>query len=123
MILAPALRPGDLVGVFAPSSPAHVACRERYLDGLRTLRGMGFEVVEGPLTAQARDQGYRTGTPRERADELMALFRRHDVRAIVSTIGGANSSSLLPFLDFDEIRAAPKVFCGYSDVTSLHMAL
>jgi len=123
MILAPALRPGDLVGVFTPSSPAHVTFRDRYLAGLRTLRGMGFEVVEGPLTAQATAQGYRSGSPRERAAELMALFRRPDVRAIVSTIGGANSASLLPYLDFDEIRAAPKVFCGYSDVTSLHMAL
>jgi len=123
MILAPALQPGDLVGVFTPSSPAHVFSRERYLNGLKTLRGMGFEVLEGALTARAVDQGYRSGTPRERAEELMALFRNCDVRAIVATIGGSNSSSLLPFLDFDEIRANPKVFCGYSDVTALHMAI
>ena len=56
---APALRPGDLVGVFTPSSPAHVTSRERYLNGLRTLRGMGFEVMEGPLTARATRCGGR----------------------------------------------------------------
>jgi len=129
MMLAPALRPGDRVGIFTPSSPAHVSARHRYLDGLESLRGMGFEVVEGPLTAKTRApdpttaQGYRSGTPRERANELMSLFVDPSVRAIIATIGGSNSSSLLPYLDFDAIRANPKVFCGYSDVTSLHLAL
>lgn len=90
---------------------------------------MGFDVVEGALTARARvpgavaAQGYRSGSPKERAGELMSLFLDPSVRAIISTIGGANSSSLLPYLDFDAIRANPKVFCGYSDVTSLHLAI
>lgn len=123
MILAPALNPGDIVGVFTPSSPAHLSSRERYFNGLSTLRGMGFGVVEGALTASAVGQGYRSGTPQQRAQELMALFRRSDVRAIFATIGGSNSSSLLPYLDFEAIRANPKVFCGYSDVTALHMAI
>jgi muramoyltetrapeptide carboxypeptidase LdcA involved in peptidoglycan recycling len=123
MIRAPALRPGDCIGVITPSSPAHVAHRDRYLNGLRTLRTMGFEVVEGSLTARATAQGYRSGSPEDRAAELMALFVRPEVRAIIATIGGSNSASLLPFLDFDAIRAHPKVFCGYSDVSSLHMAL
>jgi muramoyltetrapeptide carboxypeptidase len=30
---------------------------------------------------------------------------------------------LLPLLDYDRIRAHPKVFVGYSDITSLHFAL
>jgi muramoyltetrapeptide carboxypeptidase LdcA involved in peptidoglycan recycling len=123
MIRPPALSPGDVIGVFTPSVPAHVMYRERYQNGLRTLQSIGFAVKEGSLTARSISQGYRSGTPRERADELMALFRDPCVQAIVSTIGGANSSSLIPYLDFDEIRAHPKVFCGYSDVTSLHMAL
>jgi muramoyltetrapeptide carboxypeptidase len=129
MLLAPALQPGDRVGVFTPSAPAHVTARDRYLNGLRTLREIGFDVVEGLLTAKAQwpdatcTQGYRSGSPRERANELMSLFLDPDVRAIIATIGGANSSSLLPYLDFDAIRANPKVFCGYSDVTSLHLAL
>jgi muramoyltetrapeptide carboxypeptidase len=42
---------------------------------------------------------------------------------MVSTIGGMNSSSMIPFLDFDAIRAHPKVICGFSDVTSLHLSI
>lgn len=74
------------------------------------------------VPARAVDQGYRSGTARERAAELMALVHDRRVDGVISTIGGANSSSLLPFLDFDAIRRRRTLLCGYSDVTSLHMA-
>ncbi|MDK2123690.1 S66 peptidase family protein [Parachitinimonas caeni] len=117
------LAPGACIGVTAPSAPTHVSCHERYQKGLANLRRLGFKVVEGDLVASGQQQGYRTGTPRQRAEELMALFLRPEVDAIMTTIGGANSSSLLPYLDFAAIRANPKWFIGYSDVTALHMAL
>ena len=119
----PALSPGDTVGICTPSVPAHTRFRAKYLHGVEVLRKMGFSVVEGPLTARAVSRGHRAGTARERAAELNALFADPQVRAIICTIGGANSSSLVPYLDFEQIRAHPKVFCGYSDVTSLHLAL
>lgn len=123
LTLPRALRPGDTLGVFTPSAPSHVLHRTRYLRGLDRLRQLGFRVVEGSLTARATEQGYRSGGPRERADELMELFDDASIDGVVATIGGANSSSLLPYLDYALIAANPKVFCGYSDVTSLHMAL
>ncbi|RYZ64966.1 MAG: LD-carboxypeptidase, partial [Proteobacteria bacterium] len=95
----------------------------KYLYGIEVLKRMGFEVVEGELTKSQKIQGYRSGTPQERADEFMRLIRDPSIHALVSTIGGTNSSSLIPYLDFDEIRANPKIICGYSDVTSLHMAI
>lgn len=116
------LAPGATLGVFTPSSPAHTRFRAKYLHGLAVLRRLGFEVVEGPLTARAVDEGYRSGSAEARAAELMALVRDPRVDGVVSTIGGANSSSLIPYLDFDEIRRRRTLLCGYSDVTSLHMA-
>ena len=53
----------------------------------------------------------------------MALIRNPEVHALIATVGGSNSSSLIPYLDFDEIRANPKIICGYSDVTSLHLSI
>lgn len=123
IIKPPALRPGAMIGVFTPSSPAHVVFRNKYLHGLSVLRSFGFNVLEGSLTALAQSQGYRSGTPRERADEFMGLIRNRDVQCVISTIGGDCSASMIPYLDFDEIRANPKIICGYSDVTSLHMAI
>lgn len=117
------LRRGDTVGIFTPSFPAHVVFREKYLHGLSELERLGFRVLEGRLTASLRTQGYRAGSGRERTHELMELFANPEVKAIISTIGGSNSASMLEHLDFDVIRKNPKVFCGYSDVTSLHMAI
>jgi muramoyltetrapeptide carboxypeptidase len=123
LIRPPAIMPGSKIGIFTPSSPFNVKIRDKYLYGLEVLKKMGFEILEGELTESQRHQGYRSGTPQERADEFMNLIRDKSVSALISTIGGANSSSLIPYLDFDEIRANPKVICGYSDVTSLHMAI
>lgn len=117
-----ALRQGDTIGVFTPSLPAHVLFREKYLHGLDELRRLGFSVTEGELTRAAVREGYRSGSPSERAAEFMQLIRDRTVHALVATIGGYNSSSLIPYLDFDEIRAHAKVICGFSDVTSIHLA-
>jgi muramoyltetrapeptide carboxypeptidase len=123
LIRPPVLGPGSTVGIFTPSSPANVKHRDKYLHGVEVLKRMGFNIVEGELTRSQRAQGYRSGTPKERADEFMALIRDKSVSAMISTIGGANSSSMIPYLDFDEIRANPKIICGYSDVTSIHLAV
>jgi len=119
----PALRPGDAIGVFTPSWPAHVRCRAKYRHGLAVLRGLGFEVIEGDLTAREAIEGHRAGDPRARAEELQGLLADERVRAVVATIGGSNSSSLVPFLDSEAIRRRPTIVCGYSDVTSLHLAI
>ncbi|MBC7693097.1 MAG: LD-carboxypeptidase [Methylotenera sp.] len=123
LIRPPALNPGATIGIFTPSFPAHVKFREKYLHGIEVLKRMGFHVLEGSLTASHKSEGYRSGSPRERADEFMGLIRNPKVSCMISTIGGSNSSSMIPYLDFDEIRANPKIICGYSDVTSLHLSI
>jgi len=45
------------------------------------------------------------------------------VKAILCVRGGYGAARLLPLLDYHIIRANPKIFIGYSDVTSLHCAL
>ena len=95
--------------------------RDKYLHGLEVLRSCGFRVVEGSVT---RSVCLRV-TERLRqlcAAELMELILDPEITAIIATIGGSNSSSLIPHLDFSVIAQHPKIICGYSDVTSLHLA-
>lgn len=68
------LASGDVIGVCTPSWPAHTVFREKYLHGLNQLRELGFRVREGRPTSQATHEGYRSGKPQERAEELMDLF-------------------------------------------------
>ena len=117
------LKKGDVIGLFTPSWPAHIHLREKYLHALTQIKESGFDYIEGKLTAQLISQGYRTASAEERAEEFMELIRNPKVSCLMATIGGYNSSSLIPFLDFDEIRESRKIICGYSDLTALHLAI
>jgi muramoyltetrapeptide carboxypeptidase len=119
----PALKKGDSIGIFTPSWPGNCILREKYLLGLDAIRNLGFEVIEGTLTRQFTEQGYRSGSVSERASEFNELYRNPDVKCLIATIGGECSGSLIPFLDYDFIQKQPKIICGYSNVTALHLGL
>ena len=123
MIKPRRLAPGDTIGVFTPSSPSYISNEELFSQGLLNLKRLGFKVKLGDVTARRGSEGYRSASPEERARELMELIADHQVHAVMSTIGGNNSSSLIGYLDFDLIREKRKLMCGYSDVTSLHLAI
>ncbi|WP_243397279.1 LD-carboxypeptidase [Holospora curviuscula] len=58
--------------------------------------------------------------PKARADDLMDAFLDPHIKAIISNIGGDDSLSLIPFIDFNIIKNNPKVVMGYSDTTVTH---
>ena len=62
---------------------------------------------------------YFAGPAERRARELEGMFLRDDVKAILCARGGYGSNYLLPALDVRKIAAKPKIFLGYSDLTSL----
>lgn len=61
--------------------------------------------------------------PRERADLVTALFVDDDVDAIIDVSGGDLANETLDFLDYEAIRANPKPFAGYSDISVVLLAL
>jgi muramoyltetrapeptide carboxypeptidase len=113
-IKPPALRPGDKVGIVAPASNVK---RELLDAGCEGLRRAGYEpfYFESILD---RDL-YFAGSADRRAREVEDMFLRDDIRAIVCVRGGYGSNYLLPKLDLKKIAAHPKIFVGYSDLTSL----
>lgn len=117
----PALKAGDAIGVFSPSNPATQFAPKRTARAVAFLMNQGFEVVMGELSG--KHDHYRSGTIKARADELNALIRDPQVRCIISSIGGSNSNSLLPYIDYEALIQDPKIFCGYSDVTAIHSAI
>ncbi|MFJ8063684.1 S66 peptidase family protein [Psychrobacillus sp. NPDC096426] len=115
------LKMGDKIGIFTPSSPATVTAHQRYQRAKVFLEEKGFVIVEGELTGQS--DIYRSGSPKERAEELNKLIRNPDIKMIMSTIGGTNSNSLLPYIDYKAFKDNPKLIVGYSDVTAVLLAL
>ncbi len=59
-----------------------------------------------------------SGTPQKRAEDIHALFCDANIDAIICARGGYGANKVLPLLDFDLIRNHPKIFLGYSDITS-----
>ena len=109
-----ALRQGDCIGLAAPASPF----REEALHaGVGVLQEMGFRVRYAPRVFER--YRYLAGRDAERAAELQSLFADPDVKAVFCCRGGYGSQRLLPFLDAAAMRAHPKLFMGYSDLTSL----
>lgn len=117
----PCVKKGDTIGIFSPSSPITATSPVRFERAKRYLEEKGFHILEGALTG--KQDGYRSGSIHERAEELNALIRDPKVRCIMSTIGGMNSNSLLPYIDYDAFKKDPKVIIGYSDVTAILLAI
>lgn len=113
-IKPPALRPGDMVGIIAPSSPIEPELLDA---GCSRLREMGYEPFYFESVLE-RDT-YFAGSVERRARELEQMFLRDDVRAIICARGGYGSNYLLPEIDIEVVRSHPKIFVGYSDVTTL----
>lgn len=67
--------------------------------------------------------GYLAGTDADRAADINAMFADPAIRAIFAVRGGWGSARLLPLLDWDLIRAHPKLVIGSSDITTLHLAI
>jgi len=115
------LKQGDTIGIFSPSSPITCFCPKRFERAKKYLEGKGFNILEGNLTGKS--DFYRSGSIRERAEELNELIRNPKVKCIMSTIGGMNSNSLLPYIDYEAFKKNPKIIIGYSDVTAILLAI
>jgi len=109
---------GDTVGIIAPASaPPDPKNIDRSVAALKRL---GFKPKLAPNVRKR--WGFLAGNDRDRADDLMKMFTDRKVKAIICVRGGYGTARLLPMLDYRAIRANPKIFLGYSDITSLHCA-
>ncbi len=110
----PALRPGDTIGIVAPASNIQQSDLEA---GCAALARAGYRTFYFDSILE-RDL-YFAGSPARRARELEQMFERDDIRAILCARGGYGANYLLPHLDHAKIKAHPKIFIGYSDITTL----
>jgi muramoyltetrapeptide carboxypeptidase len=112
------LRPGDTVGVVAPASSWEN--RSELLRGVAGLEAWGLKVRLGDHVNDRH--GYMAGRDEDRAADLHAVLVDPEVRAIVCLQGGYGTPRLIPLLDEKVFAANPKAICGYSDLTTLHLA-
>ena len=123
LLLAPLLRPrklsaGATIGLIAPGGFVDEATISKSIVNLQSL---GFKVKLSPNIRQ-RLGGY-AGSVQQRVDDLHTMFADAAVDAIWAARGGSGGNALLPLLNYELIRANPKVLIGYSDFTALLLAI
>jgi muramoyltetrapeptide carboxypeptidase len=110
---------GETIGIAAPASPPE---NPEIIDqAIERLTAQGFKIKPGKFLRE-RD-GYLAGTDEERAEDINSLFADPEVKGIFALRGGYGSCRILPLLDYDVIRANPKPFIGYSDITAMQLAI
>jgi muramoyltetrapeptide carboxypeptidase len=112
------LREGDTVGVVAPASSWE--SRSELLRGIAGLEAWGLRVKLGDHVNDRH--GYMAGRDEDRVADVHAALADPEVRAIVCLQGGYGTPRLIPLFDEAAFAANPKAICGYSDLTTLHLA-
>lgn len=118
LIRPPALQKGDTIGIVAPSSYIE---SDRLDMGVAVLRDYGFQVKIHPQTLARENQS--AGGIVEKVSAFHQMFLDPEVKAIMAAGGGNRSAHILGSLDYDLIRANPKMYIGFSDSTALLSAI
>ncbi|MFI7133920.1 S66 peptidase family protein [Nonomuraea sp. NPDC050153] len=122
MIFPPKLNKGDAVRVVAPARSRAMVMEHDHtgIIGSRFAE-LGLTLSYGSHVDE-RD-AFDSSSVASRVADLHDAFADPSVAAILTVIGGYNCNELLPFLDWELIRANPKILCGYSDITALQNAI
>ncbi|WP_228285055.1 S66 family peptidase [Acinetobacter rathckeae] len=111
-----------MIAITAPSMgvPNNFHARLDYV--IKHLKAKGFRVTEGQcLRAVHKNVSNNRLT---RAKELNGFLLHSEVKAIMPPWGGELAMDILELIDFKQLsKCEPKWFCGYSDLSTLHMPL
>ena len=115
----PALRAGDTIAITSPAGAVWDTAQVETFTNI--LKAFGFKVIWGKTLSEK--YGYFAGTDELRAGELNALFADKSIKGVFCMKGGWGCARLLDKLDFEMIRRNPKVLIGFSDITTLLVAI
>ena len=108
------IKQGDTIGIISLAG----ACEKELLENaVQNLEALGFNVK---LSKNIYDQDrYLAGSDKDKLEELYRFFQDPEIKLILNARGGYGSIRLINKIDYDIIKANPKPFCGFSDITAL----
>lgn len=120
-IFPPRLHPGDRLSIVAPSRSLSIIGPPVRAAADRRLRSLGYSLSLGAHVEEGDD--FASTTVEHRVADFHAAWSDPGTRGLLTVIGGFNSNQMLRSLDYGTIERHPKVFCGYSDITALLVAV
>lgn len=112
---------GDEIRIIAPARSAGDIDEVVIARAQAALESLSLKVSFSQYAFSRSQRGCPTDV--EKVDDLHAAFLDPNVKGILAAIGGFNSNQLLGRIDWDIIRANPKIFAGFSDITVLNHAI
>jgi muramoyltetrapeptide carboxypeptidase len=117
-IKPPPLPEQATIAVVAPGSPPQT--RSETEQATAYFEERGHRVVFGPNFRKVH--GYLAGTDDERAADLQWALSEPGIDMVHTLEGGYGTARLHDRIDWKEL-GEPRIVCGYSDITALHLAL
>lgn len=121
MIFPSKLQKNDTILLAAPCSPLPPDQTPELV--AEAVERLGFQVKIGASCRAETAKGYSAAPAEVRARDINEGFADPAVDAIWCIRGGSTAWELPPLLDYNAIAANPKPFIGFSDVTTLHLAV
>ncbi|MEA2124279.1 MAG: muramoyltetrapeptide carboxypeptidase [Solirubrobacteraceae bacterium] len=118
MIRPPALPEHATIAVVAPSSPPQI--RSDTEQAVAYFEARGHRVVLGRHLREVH--GYLAGTDVQRAEDLQWALSEPGIDMVHALGGGYGCARLNHLIDWSAV-GDPRIVCGYSDITALHLAL
>jgi muramoyltetrapeptide carboxypeptidase len=112
------LSPNSIIGLV---SPAWIPVMDRLTAGISYLESKEIRVKRGNNLEKIH--GYFSGSDEERAEDLHQMYADPDVKMIICSRGGWGGLRIINKLDYDLIKRNPKPLVGYSDITTLQLAI
>ena len=113
------LSAGDKVGIVAPATAANDPDEIKRAE--EAVKYFGLIPVFGKTLHS--DEGYKTKSVKSRAEDINQMFANPEIKAVLPIRGGYGSAKILNALDYKVISNNPKLLCGYSDITAMHLAI
>jgi muramoyltetrapeptide carboxypeptidase len=98
-------------------TPGSAITRSQFEKTVESMESLGFNLKFSD-NIRVRS-GFLAGTDEQRIQDMMDGFKDDAVDAIICGRGGYGTGRLLSQLDYQIIRANPKIFIGFSDITAL----
>lgn len=120
-IIPKKLEKGSHIRVIAPSRSLSIIGKDDLKTSQKRLEDLGFTVSFGKNVEEMDD--FASSSIESRVSDIHDAFSDSTVDGILTIIGGYNANQLVDELDYDLIKANPKVLCGFSDITALSTAI
>jgi muramoyltetrapeptide carboxypeptidase len=118
MIIPPPIQHGDAIGIVAPASAVDPSLTQQ---AIALVTQQGYIPVLGKAIYD--QYGYLAGSDDARYNDLTQMFADPDIKAIFCLRGGYGTLRIASRLDYRLICHHPKWLIGYSDITTLLLAV